>query len=109
MESISAWVTGGIAALATVIASYFTARLGKSGSRENQIIDQIQEERAAERQENAKLRDEMRQQVSDMRSELTRYRERDRISHDYIMRLRQHIWDGASPPPPEWPEDFTWV
>ena len=51
-----------------------------------QMIDQLQEELAAVRAEQASLR------------------RTQRIQGDYIGQLRRHIADGNPPPPPAWPD-----
>ena len=51
-----------------------------------QMIDQLQEELAAVRVEQASLR------------------RTQRIQGDYIGQLRRHIADGNPPPPPAWPD-----
>ena len=79
-----ALLSGVVAAVAVVIA----AIIARGKSRENQLIDQLQEElgRAADERE--------------------RSARRDRILQNYIYQLNKHIVEGLGPPPPPWPEEL---
>lgn len=75
-------------------------------SRENALIDQLQEELAGHREAtNTRLvQQEQRMNALDDRNhELMRERDAYR---DHAHELRSHIWDGKPPPPPAWPAGY---
>jgi hypothetical protein len=72
-------------------------------ARYDNLQQDFQEERAARRQETSELRADV-QRLSMIVSVLG---QDIRIRDDYIMKLRQHIANGQSPPPPEWPVSLT--
>lgn len=72
-------------------------------TRENALIDQLQEELAGHRQAtNERLVEQERRMnaVEERNHELMRERDAYR---DHAHELRSHIWDGKPPPPPDWP------
>ena len=71
------------------------------------IIDQLQEERAADRENfaNAARKFEDRQQRLENR--LENAEALFRISSDYVLALRYHIAEGHPPPPPPYPAEMT--
>ena len=78
-----------VTAAAVIISALFTKRGSdrklKADSGQ-QMIDQLQEEMATLRKEQAELR------------------KIQRVQGDYIGQLRRHIADGNPPPPPPWPQ-----
>ena len=78
-----------LAGLATIIVAVINRR----GRVENQLIDQLQEERIQLREERAELLDR-----------LIAIEHRERLRDDYIRELRSHIDRRRPPPPPPWPE-----
>lgn len=104
----------GLLAGAAVLGSMLTARAQKraisvqieaaQASRENALIDQLQEELAGHREAtNVRLVEQERRMnaVDERNHELMR--ERD-LYRDHAHELRSHIWDRKDPPPPDWPE-----
>lgn len=79
-----ALISSVVAAVAVVVA----AIIARGKSRENQLIDQLQEELT---------------RASDERKSTAR---RDRILQNYIYQLNKHIVEGLGPPPPPWPEEL---
>ncbi|WP_146081563.1 hypothetical protein, partial [Rathayibacter sp. AY2B5] len=61
--------------IVTVVGAIITTRMQRLGSRENAIIDQLQEDRTEDRRR------------------LARLERNDRITQDYVGVLRQHIAD----------------
>jgi Flp pilus assembly protein TadB len=72
-------------------------------ARYDNLQQDFQEERVARRRETSELRADV-QRLSMMISVLG---QDIRVRDDYIMKLRQHIANGQSPPPPEWPVSLT--
>lgn len=72
----------------------------QKGSRENLIIDQLQEQvdKASARS------DKQDERMGRIEKELDRFKMRERIRDEYINRLRAHILAGNPPPPPDWPQ-----
>lgn len=75
-------------------------------TRENALIDQLQEELAGHRADTTAraLEQDRRMNTLEERNGLLvelndRYR-------DLLHKHRAHIWDGKPPPPPEWPDDL---
>jgi outer membrane murein-binding lipoprotein Lpp len=70
-------------------------------------IDQIQEDRSADREqfEKAASRFEERQVRLERRQE--QLEAANRISNDYVYVLRAHISEGRPPPPPPFPPEMT--
>lgn len=78
-----------VVALIAAVAGVVVAILNRRGTRENALIDQLQEQLASvETRVNASLH-------------------RERIRDDYIHELRDHIDQRKPPPPPPWPEGLT--
>jgi Flp pilus assembly protein TadB len=103
----------GLLAGAAILGSLMTAKANKratavqveaaQASRENALIDQLQEELAGHREAtNTRLvAQEKRMNAQEERThEVTRERDAYR---DHAHELRSHIWDGKPPPPPDWP------
>ena len=78
---------------------YAISKKAQKGTRENAIIDQLQEQvdKADERSDKQDAR------MARIEKELDRFKVRERIRDDYIVTLRRHIEIGAPPPPPPWP------
>lgn len=57
-----------------------------------EILQEVQEERALEREERVKDR-----------HRIEKLEQTQRVTIDYVHELRQHIVDGNPPPPPPWP------
>lgn len=75
-------------------------------TRENALIDQLQEELAGHRAAtNERLVEQERRMnaLEDRNHELMRERDAYR---DHAHELRSHIWDGKPPPPPDWPAGY---
>lgn len=75
------------------------AHKAQKGSRENAIIDQLQEQlnRADQRSDK---QDERMLRIEEKLNAVIRV---SRVRLDYIYRLRHHIDTGQPPPAPEWP------
>lgn len=81
-----------------------TQQQATQSTRENALIDQLQEELAGHREAtNTRLVEQERRMnaVEERNHELMRERDGYR---DHAHELRSHIWDGNPPPPPSWPE-----
>lgn len=72
-------------------------------ARYDNLQEDLKEERNARKQETNDLRADV-QRLSGLIAVLGAD---IRIRDDYIMKLRQHIANGESPPPPEWPISLT--
>ena len=116
-ELVSKIVVPIIIALVTAWATLAAKRTQK-GTRENAIIDQMQEMISAEREAREKAEAAMRGDIAALQTELqnTRLgRENDqrlysaglRIRDGYISALRHHIDSGKPPPSPDWPPGFN--
>lgn len=87
-------VVGALAAWATRAASR-----AQKGSRENALIDQLQEQLI----QADKRADKQDERLDKMEAKLNQVLRVSRVRLDYIYRLRHHIDTGQPPPAPEWP------
>lgn len=103
---MSEWVMGLIAAaigasgvwLGSILSSRVAGQVAKKAG-ENSLIDQLQEELTGYR-----LTTDRRSTIQDER--MTRLDGLVDGYRSYVHILRAHIFDGKTPPPPEWPEDL---
>ena len=65
-----------------------------------EALDDLRSELATERAER-------KAEVAALTSRIDASVSRERLHHDYILALRQHIADGQPPPPPGWPSGLT--
>ena len=93
VEAIPAIITGIIAAVST----WFVARTNKKGSREINLINELQEEigRLTKRIDEQDSR--IRQQDANIQILL----QEKLVDQEYITILRQHIHERKGPPPPD--------
>ena len=91
-------------AVAGIISGAVVARINKAGTRENQIIDQVQEERDAIAQAKKELKEDFEKRIESLESKLNGLEIRERIFVSYVMTLQNWINEGKGPPPPPWPE-----
>lgn len=117
---MSASVATLLVGLASAGAGALTAWLAfrsKAKDDRQALIDQLQEERAAEREERRLERSEFARQLAAERAEIAAERasHADRLdrmwvdksaSRNYIGALERHIWDGSPPPPPRPPDGY---
>lgn len=106
----SALVGTFIAALVAIVGPLLVYRVNKRTATTDAAqrqIDQIQEDRQADRDqfEKATARMDERQGRSEKRIE--QLESLGRISSDYILSLRYHIAEGKPPPPPPFPAELT--
>lgn len=105
-----------VAALGTWAA--IASKRTQKGTRENAIIDQMQEMIKAERDDRKEAEGIMRGDIAQLKTdlELERQARRDdrsaynasiRVRDGYISHLRHHIDSGKPPPAPEWPPGFN--
>lgn len=87
MTSVPVWVPV-IGAVSTLVGLVLVALINRGKSRENQMIDQLQEDQKS------------------MRGELTDVRRREIILRAYVFALWAHIADGKPPPPPALPKEL---
>jgi len=73
--------------------TWLTVRIQHRGKPENALIDQMQEEMKA-----------MREDIAGLKTEQAKSKRRERIRDDYINKLRRHIEESKPPPAPEWPD-----
>jgi hypothetical protein len=100
------WLLGLIAAgigasgvwLGSILSSRVAGQVAKKTG-ENSLIDQLQEELTGYR-----LTTDRRSTIQDER--MTRLDGLVDGYRSYVHILRAHIFDGKTPPPPEWPEDL---
>ncbi|ALD63989.1 hypothetical protein AFL94_08720 [Arthrobacter sp. LS16] len=71
----------------------------QKGSRENALIDQLQEQ-LLQADKRADKQDERMEKIE---AKLEKVGRTSRVRLDYIYRLRHHIDTGQPPPAPEWP------
>jgi len=82
-------------------------------TRENNLIDQLQEELSTSRAEQAAARAEQAARMTAQESRMNALEERNGVLvdrndryRDLLHKHRAHIWDQLPPPPPEWPDDL---
>lgn len=92
------WITPIVAAIAGLFG-WLTSRTHKPGSRENALIDQLQEDLSALRTETASLRSELAELKGAQRVTDTKLR----VAIDYSHQLRTDIYALGLEPRP-WPE-----
>ncbi|HWU46148.1 MAG TPA: hypothetical protein VN133_05265 [Humibacter sp.] len=113
-------LVGAAAAVIGAVGGVFTAWVamrGKQRDDRQMLIDQLQEERNAEREERRKEREEFATQLASERAEIAaeRVEHSERLdkmwadksaSRAYIGSLEQHIWQHREPPPPTPPVGY---
>lgn len=82
--------------LGMIVGAFITAVIPKKGTTENAFIDQVQEQLARQDDRTDKL---------DAR--VTTLETQVRLRDMYIAKLRDHIYRGKEPPPPDPPEGLT--
>lgn len=72
----------------------------QQGSPEHKMIGLLQEQldKSDERSDKQDAR------MEKIEGEIRKFKRREQIRDDYIVRLREHINSGSPPPPPPWPE-----
>lgn len=75
-------------------------------SRENALIDQLQEELITSRAEQAARMLAQEERMTALEDRNGMLVDRNDRYRDLLHRHRAHIWDGRPPPPPEWPDDL---
>ena len=103
-----AWLLLGtvVTALAALVRVWMLIRQQGRQSRTTdaqQIIDQLQEERTASREEHRREIGEVRSELDALRKRVQRMESRELAFFDYVSALRWHIEQGKGPPPPPWP------
>jgi len=71
------------------------------------IIDQLQEERAADRVNFAAVAQKFEDRQQRLETRLENAEGLFRLASDYILSLRYHIAEGKPPPPPPFPVQLT--
>jgi hypothetical protein len=100
-------IVAGLAAVSGPVLVYRINRRTTTTDAAQKQIDQIQEDREADRSQfkDTLVKLEARQQRVEER--LERSESMQRISSDYILALRFHIAAGKPPPPPPFPAEMT--
>lgn len=70
-------------------------------------IDQIQEDRKADRDEFSAATTRFVERQQRLENRVENLEARDRVSSQYILDLRYHIAEGMPPPPPAFPPELT--
>lgn len=115
--NILAAVVGAAIGAVGGITSAWTILRGKQRDDRQMLIDQLQEERNAEREERRREREEFATQLAKEREEIAaeRVEHSERLdkmwadksaSRAYIGSLERHIWDKREPPPPTPPVGY---
>ena len=92
-----------IIAFISAAVAVVTTKVQHKGKPENALIDQLQEQIAADRAAAKETTDAMKADIKDLKEEQKAAKKRERVRDDYIQELRKHIEDGNPPPPPPWP------
>lgn len=91
-----------VAAIGVVVA-YVTARIGKRGDRENHMIDQLQEDRDADRRQMAEMRQHQAQtdtRLAQLETEVRILRTRDNLWEIHSTRVEAQVEGlGGTPHP----------
>lgn len=98
-------IAAGLSAAAAALGYWLVHRVNRKNADTNaaqQQIDQIQEDREADRKHAERL--DARQGRLEQRLELMEGL--NRIASDYILGLRWHIAEGKPPPPPAFPPEL---
>jgi len=115
--NLLAAIVGALIGAVGGIASAWMVLRGKQRDDRQMLIDQLQEERNAEREERRKEREEFAAQLAQERAEIAaeRVEHSERLdkmwadksaSRAYIGSLEQHIWKQLEPPPPTPPVGY---
>lgn len=97
-------------ALVAVVGPYLVYRSNKRASTTDAAqrqIDQIQEDRTADREEFSRASARFTERQGRLESRIETLEAMNRISSDYILTLRAHIASGTPPPPPPFPAELT--
>ena len=87
-------------------SGYVVAKVNKGKSRENDIIDQVQEERDIAVEERDKAVADKQKLEDGFVTRLEGLEQREYVLIDYIFTLWAHIHEGKGPPPPTMPEEL---
>lgn len=101
------WAFGLVVVVMGIWSAWQTARSSTRKTETESSISLLTEYREALddlRAELATERSERKAAEAVMTARIDRLVRHERISDDYIARLRQHILNGQPPPPPAWPE-----
>ncbi|ALJ22034.1 hypothetical protein [Microbacterium sp. No. 7] len=101
--------SGIVGGLLTSAAQKRAARVqaeAQATSRENHLIDQLQEELSSSRTEQAARMLAQEERMTGLEERNGILVDRTDRYRDLLHKHRSHIWDGKPPPPPEWPDDL---
>jgi hypothetical protein len=82
-----------VVGLIAAVAGWVTTRIQHRGKPENALIDQLQENQAAQDKKLARLE-----------TRIAQFEARDRVYIPHIIRLNMHIEQGLGPPAPKIPK-----
>lgn len=91
-------------ALGGAIGAWLSSR--KPGSRENALIDQLQEELARARGLEREKVTALESEHEGMKRRMSRLESRELLWRQYVFALQAHINEGAPPPPPPFPTEL---
>lgn len=103
LETAAKYILPVLTAVIAVWGTAFSVRHQK-GTRENRLIDQLQEELAEVRKElKSSNTDRIKERAEDQ-ARMARLEARDRIYIPHILKLNYHIEQNLGPPAPDIPE-----
>jgi outer membrane murein-binding lipoprotein Lpp len=97
----------GLVALAGYFLVFKVNRRTATTDAAQRQIDQIQEDRAADRDQFEKAATRFDERQARLEIRLEQLEADNRISNDYVYLLRAHISEGRPPPPPPFPPSMT--
>ncbi|MGO2750400.1 MAG: hypothetical protein ACTIA6_10160 [Pseudoclavibacter sp.] len=88
-------IAAGFTAVGAIFGHATAARSARRADAQT-LVDQLQEELATYREQQAAIRASDAERLNRLDTYVDGYR-------THAHELRAHIWDGKEPPPPEWP------
>lgn len=104
------WIGSGLAFVAAIVGPWLVYRVNKKSATTDAAqrqIDQIQEDRQADREQFEKAANRFEERQRRLEERLESLESINRISNDYVYVLRAHISEGRPPPPPPFPPEMT--
>jgi hypothetical protein len=96
-------------AFVALVGPFLVYRINKGNARTDAAqrqIDQIQEDRQADRDQFGKAAERMEERQQRLEARIEGMESRERQFSDYVLTLRWHIAEGKPPPPPPFPPDL---
>ena len=100
-------IIGVVGAITGPVLIYLTSRRSTTTDNAQNQIDQIQEDREADRKQFNETAAKFEARQARLEQRVEGSESMFRLAMDYILQLRYHITEGKQPPPPPFPPELT--